>query len=142
MKKLKLLYAFAWLVPVALFTCVYLEVVGSVAGAAHGGVVDYIMYLFAVAVTLIVAYVSIKFFAMSTVKKRLPAEDSPSYAEAYLSLSVFRMCLLLFAEVVDAVVLVATEDKSVIYLMAILTLVLFFCVPQSRQVRSTQTDNH
>ena len=68
MKKLKLLYAFAWLVPGALFTCVYLEVVGSVAGAAHGGVVDYIMYLFAVAVTLIVAYVSIKFFANNTLR--------------------------------------------------------------------------
>lgn len=135
MKRLILLYVAAWLIPVALYVHMWYVEAGDAASSGQGGLVDYVLYLCATVVTLLVSYAAVKFFAFSFVKDKLSGEKGLPYARLHVSLSTLRLCMVLFAEVLDVAVLLVTGEQSVLYLMAILVLVLFFCLPTSCQGR-------
>ncbi len=132
MKRLILLYVVAWVLSLALYVYEW-KFGGCGASAGQISVADYVLYLSTTVVTLLVSYVAVKFFAFRRVKDKLADKEGSSYAKAYLSLSVLRLCLVLFAEVFNILVLLVAKERSVLYLMAILVIVLFFCIPASGQ---------
>ncbi len=135
MKRLILLYVTAWLIPIALYVHVWYVEAGDAASGEQSGLADYVLYLCATVVTLLVSYAAVKFFAFSFVKDKLSGKEGLPYARSHVSLSMLRLCMVLFAEVLDVAVLLVAGEQSVLYLMAILVLVLFFCLPTSCQGR-------
>jgi L-asparagine transporter-like permease len=131
MKRLILLYVAAWVLPLALYVYEW-KFGGCGVSAGQISIADYVLYLSATVVTLLVSYVTVKFFAFRRVKDKLAGKEGSSYAN-YLSLSALRLCLVLFAEVFNILVLLVAKERSVLYLMAILVIVLFFCIPASSQ---------
>jgi hypothetical protein len=132
MKRLILLYVVAWVLPLALYVYEW-KFGGCGVSAGQISVADYVLYLSATVITLLVSYVAVKFFAFRRVKDKLADKEGSSYAKTYLSLSALRLCLVLFAEVFNILVLLVAKERSVLYLMAILVIVLFFCIPASSQ---------
>lgn len=88
---------------------------------------SYIFYLCDIALTLCAAYVAMKFFSFRVIKAKL-AENS---ANRFIRLSAIRIALVGVAEIFNIITYFILGESSALYLMAILLVALFFCLPQN-----------
>lgn len=127
MKKLILLYIAAWIIPVVVY-CIVLFGSGANGNRAYWGeTCSYIFYLCDIVLTLCASYVAMKFFSFRVIKAKL-AENS---AIRFIRLSAIRIAVVGFAEIFNIITYFIIGESSALYLMAILLVALFFCLPQS-----------
>ncbi len=132
MKKTIVAYITAWVIPVVALVCHLAGVADVVKLAVADPVTDYILSCFVVLWTLGVAYVALKFPKSSRVARWLCRSGSIDKKEVWRRAEFMRLMIILFTEVVIAVAYVVCVGDMSLYLLAIVGLTLFFCVPQRK----------
>lgn len=132
MKKTIVAYIIAWVIPVVALVCHLAGVAEGVKLAVADPVTDYILSCFVVLWTLGVSYVVLKFPKSSRVARWLCRSGSADKKDVWRWAEFLRLLIILFTEVVIVVTYVVCAGDMSFYLLAIVGLTLFFCVPQRK----------
>lgn len=132
MKKTIVTYIIAWVIPVVALVCHLAGVVDGVKLAVVDPVTDYILSCFVVLWTLGVSYVVLKFPKSSRVARWLCHSGSADKKDVWRRAEFLRLLIILFTEVMIVVAYVVCAGDMSFYLLAIVGLTLFFCVPQRK----------
>ena len=132
MKATRIIYALAWLLPIVL---VVLSLTGTIKPANQTANESriYILSIATVALTLLTAYLAMKLFAFSAVKKRMQTQSGAQRQQTYNALCSLRILMVLAALLFDLAAYYITGSDSPLYLAAIVGIALLFCWPQKMQ---------
>lgn len=90
----------------------------------------YLCSIVSICVTLVSVYVAIKMFKFTWITNKFNLVANEQKPAMYQKICSFRLVLLLAAELVDGAIWMLTGMQSTIFLLAIIMVTLFFCVPQ------------